>query len=213
MTLFTLAVAGVLGYSAFHKRGLGHPWGRATVLVAGLANPVAGLGLGVAWLALTLRRARAAPRVSEQAAQVEQTLLVHGLLVALSGGFSLAGALAVARPRLGSELGDTIERLLREAATTGLGPALQSATGVGGRLFRQLGAAQVTGAPVVVSLTAYASELHEAQRAKALQQAARLPVRMVVPLTLLMLPGFVLLTVGPTILSAFTRLMPSLAGS
>jgi hypothetical protein len=44
------------------------------------------------------------------------------------------------------------------------------------------------------------------ERARAVAAAKRLPVRMLFPLALLILPGFLVLTVGPTLLSAFDRL-------
>ena len=212
MTLLSFAVAGAAVHATLDRRGIRRPALASMAVVAGLANPVAGAGLGIAWIALRRRRAEAARRAAAAAIDVDQTLLVHMLLVALSGGLSLASALATAGAILSSGLGGAIDRVLREAATAGLGPALQSADGPGARLFRQLGSAHASGAPLVISLTTYASELHETRRATALQRARQLPVKMVVPLTLLMLPGFVLLTVGPTVLTAFSHLLQPLTG-
>ena len=65
---------------------------------------------------------------------------------------------------------------------------------------------------MVLALSSYAHELHEAKRSRALQSARQLPVKLVIPLTLLMLPGFLLLAIGPTVLTSVARLLGPFGG-
>ena len=57
-----------------------------------------------------------------------------------------------------------------------------------------------------LAVAAFVAERHDEERARRRAAGARLPVRMLVPLSLLILPGFVLLTVGPALLGAVRRL-------
>ncbi len=203
----TALLAALLAAAVADRLGSARPW--AVAVVAGMlaVEPVAGIGAALAWWAMWQRRRARARRRSAEAAAAEHLHLVQALLIGVSGGLSLAAALAATRPSLESALGAEIDALRRAAVSLGLGEALQAAAGPSARLFHQLGAAHVSGAPMVLALTAVARELHESERGAAVERARQLPVRMVVPLTLLMLPGFVLITVGPTILSSVGRLL------
>ena len=64
----------------------------------------------------------------------------------------------------------------------------------------------MTGAPVAAAVRAYVAEQRDADRARALAAARRLPVQLLFPLTLLVLPGFMVLTIGPALLAALERL-------
>ena len=100
-------------------------------------------------------------------------------------------------PALAHEVGD----LLRRAARDGLGHALAAADGRGRPLYAGAARAVVTGAPLAPAVDAVVREAIAGQRAADLEAARRLPVRLMLPLALLILPGFVLLTVGPTVLA------------
>jgi tight adherence protein C len=66
--------------------------------------------------------------------------------------------------------------------------------------------ALVTGAPLLASIDGYATSLRRDERAAAVEKARRLPVKLLFPLALLILPGFLLLTVGPALLAGLDRL-------
>lgn len=216
MTFFPLFTVFAAGWTLWL---LSEAWSparrRAAVLGAVMvaAHPGAGLCLGLSCLAWRWARSRNRSREAAAEAGREVELLARSLLVALSGGLSPDAALRTARRSLRSELGGEVDRILRESARSGLASALLAAGGAGGRLFRQLGAAHLSGAPMIVTLTALARDLHDSARAEAVQRARKLPVKMVIPLSLLMLPGFLMLMAGPAVLPSFGRLLGPMVGS
>ena len=207
MTLFSLVSITALVYAALYAQPA------TTRVVAGLgaamtlSNPVAGAGIGVVWFSLKRRRVLRARRLARERAEGEIELLTHSMLIGLSGGLAPAAALAFSREALRSGLGDEVDMILRRSVQEGLAASLLSSTGVGGRLFRQVGAAHLSGAPLGLALAGLAAEHRAAARARALETARRLPVKMVVPITLLMLPGLLILMVGPLVLPSVVRLL------
>jgi hypothetical protein len=207
VTRFTvLAVAAVVyGVLPVHPTGLRLVAAAGTAI--GLSNPVAGAGAAVFWLAFKRQRTMRAVRVARQSAEGEIELLTHSMLIGLSGGLSPAAALLLAREALESQLRDEVDQVLRRSVQEGLAASLLHSGGVAGRMFRQVGAAQLAGAPLGLALTALATEHRAAARAAAVERARRLPVKMVLPLTLLMLPGLLILMVGPLVLPSMVRLL------
>jgi tight adherence protein C len=63
-----------------------------------------------------------------------------------------------------------------------------------------------TGAPLVRSLDVLASSLRQERTRDARERLAKLPIKLLFPLALLILPGFVLMTVGPAVLSGLSRI-------
>src|SRR5690606_16180536 len=95
------------------------------------------------------------------------------------------------------EVGAAVRRVVRSARTDGWGPALIAATELGS-LAPALARAHTSGAPLAQTLEAHLTA-HTAERvAAALERARTAPVRLMVPLALLLLPGFTALVVGPT---------------
>lgn len=207
MSLFTMVSVAVVVYVMTAMRPVGVRLIAATGAAIGLANPMAGASLGLVWYSLRRRRSLRSERLARRRAERELELLTHSMLIGLSGGLSPAGALALARESLSSSLGQEVDRVLRHAVKGGLTPSLMNATGTGGRLFRQVGAAHLSGSPLELALTALATEYREAARSSAVEKARRLPVRMMLPLTLLMLPGLLILMIGPLVLPSLARLL------
>ena len=207
MRPFTLVAAAVAVFALTAKRPIGVRLIASAGAAIGLANPPAGAGLGLVWYSLRRRRSLRSDRLARRQAESELELLTHSMLIGLSGGLSPAGALALAREGLSSSLGQEVDQILRQAVKGGLTASLLNASGVGGRLFRQVGAAHLSGSPLELTLTALAAEYREAARSSAVERARRLPVRMVLPLTLLMLPGLLILMVGPLVLPSLARLV------
>lgn len=73
-------------------------------------------------------------------------------------------------------------------------------------LLRVARRALATGAPLAPSVSGYATALRKDERSRQLAAARRLPVKLLFPLALLILPGFLLLTVGPAVLGSLERL-------
>ena len=207
MTRFTLVSVALLVFVILRAHPNGRRAAAAVGAALGLANPVAGAGMALVWFSLHRRRGLRSQRLAREQAEGELELLTHSVLIGLSGGLSPAAALALSREALLSPLGEEVDLVLRRSVQGGLTASLLDATGVGGRLFRQVGAAHLSGAPLGLALTALANEYRDAARALAVERARQLPVRMVIPLTLLMLPGLLILMVGPIVLPSLVRLI------
>ena len=129
------------------------------------------------------------------------------LFVALSAGLSVAAALDFAADEVGPAAGGEVRSVLRNARYQGLAVALAGADGTAGRLFAVLAGAQLTGASAVKAMASFVDEERRDRRARAVEAAQRLPIKLTVPLALLILPGFVLLTFGPTVIATVQRLL------
>jgi tight adherence protein B len=78
--------------------------------------------------------------------------------------------------------------------------ALSSASGSLTRpLFARLALAQASGAPMTEAVTAFLAEFRAQRRMEAVTRMRRLPVTLMLPLGLLILPGFVVLFAGPIV--------------
>ena len=77
-------------------------------------------------------------------------------------------------------------------------------------LVLRVALAQSSGAPMHDAVSAFLADGRAAQRGKVLEQVRRLPVALMVPLGLLILPGFVVLFVGPIVLTSLQDLSRSL---
>jgi hypothetical protein len=132
------------------------------------------------------------------------------LFIALSAGFPVAAALEFAAGEVGPVQATEVRRVLRAARSHGLSTALAAADGTTVRLFAVLARAQLTGASAVKAVASFVDEERKERRARAAEAAQRLPVKLTVPLALLILPGFVLLTFGPTVISTIQRLLAPL---
>jgi hypothetical protein len=129
------------------------------------------------------------------------------LFIALSAGLSVAAALEFAANEVGPAAAGEIRSVLRNARHQGLAVALTETDDATGRLFAVLARAQLTGASAVKAVAAFVDEERRDRRARGAEAAQRLPVKLTVPLALLILPGFVLLTFGPTVIATVQRLL------
>ncbi len=133
--------------------------------------------------------------------------LTAALMVGAAAGLSLQAALEEARSGLETSDAAELDRVLRDARRRGLAAALQSATGGLAPLLRRLARAQISGAPLITSIEEYAAEERRLRKAEAVERAQKLPVKLTVPLALLILPGFLLLTAAPAAVGFLTRLL------
>lgn len=181
-------------------------WATAAAVASLVLHPLLGMVTMVALLALALRSRIAADRLARQRAVADLPALGELVLMGLTAGMSLAGALELAARHVGPELAREVRAVLRGARRSGLGVALGGADGVARRLYLLLARAQLTGAPSGQAVAFFVHEQRDAERARSLEAARRLPVRLMVPLALCILPGFVLLTVAPSVLGSLRRL-------
>lgn len=125
------------------------------------------------------------------------------LLVLIGTGLPLLAALEVASLSMAG-----MENVTRRARRLGTAAALASASGPLAPLFQRLANAAASGSPPETAIRAYIDIERRRRQTEALEWARRLPVRLMVPMTLLVLPGFVLMIYGP----AFIDLVGSLLG-
>ena len=210
MTTVAAVGAGLMAAGVLRQRRIPH--GKALSLlgvVLVLAPPLALLALGATGLALVVRRRRSR-RGRAAAAEEDIVLLADLLALGLGAGLGLPAALDEAAAGLGGGLAAELTAVRRSMEQAGAEIGLAGATGRAEHLYRLLGRAAATGAPLMGAVEAFAAERRHEDHARRLEAARRLPVRLLLPLALLILPGFVVLAVGPALLEALSRLQVSL---
>ncbi len=175
-------------------------WAGVGAVVA-LVNPAVGMLAPIAVLAVGL-----AARRESSGHGSGVLLLADQVVLGLRAGLTLEGALREALTDLDPALTGEVRGVLRAARHSGLRLALADASGLGERLFRITADAVQTGAPLAPAVEALADELRHEDHARRMAAARRLPVRMLLPLALLILPGFVLVVIGPALLGSLARL-------
>jgi tight adherence protein C len=153
-----------------------------------------------------LRRRLGNRRTRAEAADADVTLLAEMTLLGLNAGLTFPQALESAAAHVARPLADEVRQVLRRASRTGPATALAAREGRAGDLYGIAARAAITGAPIAGGVQSLVDDRRAAERAASLAAARRLPVRLLFPLALLILPGFMVLTVGPAILSALSRL-------
>jgi Flp pilus assembly protein TadB len=177
-------------------------WG--WLMLASVALGWRGAVVSLALLSVGRFRVRRRPEViTDEAVDQLSALLVIGL----SASMTLNNALEVAASEVGGAVEFEVGDLLRRARLGGTARALAETEGPLADLATQLAQAQVSGAPMVAAVSAFLSTRRSAARARLLERARTLPVRLIVPVALLLLPGFVVLVIGPYIIDQFAGLI------
>lgn len=174
----------------------------ATAAALGLmiAGPLGGLAGGaVAWL-WARRRARPSPIP-------EPRLVMVLLLVEIRSGSSVLAALQRASARLPSY--PALHRVARVATVSGLVAALSECDDALRPIVAQLARAQRSGSSLDSAVRRMLDQDLASFRSGRLARARALPVKLMVPVTLLMLPGLVLLLYAPALIRTFSRLTGS----
>jgi len=193
---------------AAERLGWRLPWMAASA--AGLFVVSAPAGIAAIAVLVARQRWMQARRQAaiDAAADADVMLLADLMVLGVTAGLSLRGAIESARPHLSPSLRSDVEEVLGRMDRTGTAAAL---IGVEGRLEdlgRVAAGAAVSGAPIAAAVTAFSSARRHADHARRMERARRLPVRLLLPLALLILPGFVVLAVGPAVLEGLARLGP-----
>ena len=184
---------------------------------------VAGCGIALVlrypWLAAALALPRLSARYrsfkSRRAAlrRADTDPMVVGRVVqlGLAGGLPLTSSLALAVGEVGELVAAELTATLRTARREGISSAMAASTGSRMKhFFGPITLAQASGAPMQDAVAAYLTDRRAARRSLALERVRRLPVALMVPLGLLILPGFVVLFVGPIVLNSLMDLSGSL---
>jgi tight adherence protein C len=198
----------LLGGVGLGLRRFGPRWSAGGLFVtAGLLwIPVPTL-IAVGGFVMLLLKRRLAGRRNEEVSAVEDvTLLSELTLLGLSAGLTFSKALALGGQRVAGPLQREVQAVLRRSYHSGPVAALGAKGGRAAGLYLLAAQAAVTGAPIATAVQSFVEDRRAEERAVALAAARRLPVRLLFPLALLILPGFMVLTVGPAVLSALERL-------
>lgn len=162
-----------------------------------LAGPFGALGGLV--IPLAIRRLRSRPDPDPPA-----RLVLLLLLVEIRSGLSVLAALQRVSRAL-PDYGD-LRRVARVATVSGLtvsmayaGPSLRP-------IVAQLARSQHSGGALASTIRRLMEEDLARERARRLARARSLPVRLMIPLTLLVLPGLVLLLYAPSLIQLFDDL-------
>ena len=203
-----VVTVGVLGWEPIRARY--GPQIATLVVIAGVVVVTSPILLPVALV--TTGAARLVTGYRERLHRKERAVrdvavFARGLFVAVNAGLSLHAALTLASDGLDTQVVSEVRTLARVARRDGLALALAEASGTCSRLFLVLARAQTTGASIGEAVGGFVEEQREAHRLKVTEAARRLPVKLTVPLALLILPGFVVLTVGPSVLESARRLL------
>jgi hypothetical protein len=192
--------------------------------VTGQIDPlVAGCGIALVlrypWLAALLAFPKLSSkyqllksrRAALRRAESDPMVVARVVQLGLAGGLPLTSSLALAVGEVGGLVAAELTVTLRAARREGISSAMAASTGSRmKRFFAPITLAQASGAPMQDAVGAYLTDRRAARRSLALEQVRRLPVTLMIPLGLLILPGFVVLFVGPIVLNSLMDLSGSL---
>ena len=165
--------------------------------VLAVAAIVAGVGLFALWT-----RARRADRYAREAKDAD-LMCVEITSLGVAAGLTFREAATTSAQTVGTAVGASLLRALR---TSSVERAPRSGLpGIDAMLAEQERSSR-TGAPLARSLDVLASSLRQERTRDARERLAKLPIKLLFPLALLILPGFVLMTVGPAVLSGLSRI-------
>lgn len=127
------------------------------------------------------------------------------LSVCLSAGLPLTAAMEIAGEEV--EVGDEVRDILRKARNLGMARALLTSGGQLSALAGQLARSHLSGAPIQDAVRAFVATRRAEHRFRALETARTLGVKLIVPVALMLLPGFIFLVFGPTVVEEMTGLL------
>ena len=139
--------------------------------------------------------------------EIDVLLVARLLALSIASGRPLGRALVDVGRRLPGSAPAAIDDIVVRANRDGLTRSLAETTGPLADLAERLAKAQVTGAPVGPALDAFIATVHDARRFQAVEEARTIGVKLIVPLTLLLLPGFLALVVAPFVLEQLEGLL------
>lgn len=132
------------------------------------------------------------------------TLILLLLLVQLRSGLSVLAAIIAVSDAVPAYR--SLKTVARVARVSGLTSAMPYADGHLRPVLAQLARAQRSGASLSGSVRRMLEERLASDRAQRIARARTLPVRLMIPVTLLMLPGLILLLYAPSLLAMFEDL-------
>lgn len=149
-------------------------------------------------------RTRRADRVRKTDEATRMRLVLMLVLVELRSGLSVLAALQSASERLPEDR--ILRRVARVASVSGLVASLPICDDPLRRLIAQLARASGSGGSVSEAIRRILDQDLAQYRSDRLARARAIPVKLMVPVTLLMLPGLVLALYAPSLIGTFSQL-------
>lgn len=171
------------------------------------------IGLVLAGIVLAHRPGLRLRRRRDRVPEIDVLAVARLLALSIASGHPLGSALEDVRSRLPHATRSALDDILGRARRDGLTRSLVETTGALAPLTERLAKAQVTGAPVGPSLDAFIATVHDARRFAAIEEARTIGVKLIVPLTLLLLPGFLALVVAPYVIEQLDSLLGPVGGA
>lgn len=169
-------------------------------------SPLVIVPIGLAASGVLLARHLRARTDRDRASREDRAALAELTAIGLTGGLAIQPSLEIAARGVGGPIAAETRALLLQARIRGMAAAMAGAPGQSRDFYRAIGRTAATGSSLVDTVIRIADEAYANINAARMQEVRRLPVTMLFPLTLLILPGFMLLTVAPALLDAFARL-------
>lgn len=196
------AVAITLGLVGWHQRP--RPWAYGLIACGGvLLNPILGVGAVAAFVLVGRWRGIAMKRDVAKRQRHDVLIALDLVSLATTAGLPFHVSVSLASHEIGGILAEDLDR-----AVTRVNSGLEHAMGPGpfARAFDAAQRSSVTGARLADRLVDLAREIRADEAAAESERIERLPVKLLFPLAFLILPGFVLVAVVPSILSGIGQI-------
>ncbi len=148
------------------------------------------------------RRARITT-LSRRREAADELRIVDLVALGMTGGLAFTQAATFAASIVGGSVGAELARCVRSGASTVQVvtdiPSIEAMTVAARR-------SDASGSPLGPDLRRIASQIRNERAAHERERLARLPVKLLFPLAFAILPGFILMTVGPAVISGISRL-------
>jgi len=175
----------------------------SAVGLAILIHPL--LGVAVAGCGVIIYQLDRIRRTTSRGRDTERdgVLAVELVGLGVTAGLTFRNAAAMTADQVGGPVAHEINQALR---SVGAGQRAPTITTDIRSMFNAAEASERTGMPLAGTLNAVALDRRRAEASASRERLAKLPVKMLFPLAFLILPGFVLLTVVPPLISGLSRL-------
>jgi Flp pilus assembly protein TadB len=196
----TVVCTAVVGYALFPSR---RALTMGAVALVSLVHPMAAIvvvGAGFAIHRLIgIRQSRSAHTGSNG----DGLLAVELVGLGVTAGLPFRNAAAITSAQVSEPVAREMSRALR-SVSAGQPPSIEIPEIRS--MFSAAQASESSGTPLAGTLNAVARDSRRASAAASKERLAKLPVKMLFPLAFLILPGFVLLTVVPPLMSGLSKL-------
>lgn len=199
--LMAIVTAAALGYVLVPSRWMVAIGGIGAAAV--LIDPSLAVGLFVSGIALRRVNLIRAARRARASADKDSVLAVELVGLGVVSGLPFRNAADLTALQLGGPVASEINQALR-SVSAGQPPSIELPDIRA--LFSAADASENSGMPLAGTITAMAADRRRAAAAATRERLAKLPVKMLFPLAFLILPGFVLLTVVPPLMSGLSNL-------